>query len=227
MSTYNSDHIIESTTEIALLSGWGILKEYLSNMEDYLHETISEFKTGISEQKKTLRPGQRNQFDIDHVWDYIYYYDEFPYILRNSFLVSTYSLFEFDIDIICRKLKAVKKIPINLNNLYGNLLKRLKLYFKLAAVDYSFDNTTWDKINNYSNLRNCIVHRNGLLKEGDKDYKELLDYVKEKGLMKERTIIFDDAAETEIGLTKDFCEEVAENMQKFIDTAYKASITKD
>ena len=135
MSTYNSDHIIESTKELALYSGWGILKEYMSDMEDYLHETTEAFESDINEQKKTLTPEQLNQFHIDHVWDYVYYYDEFPYILRNSFFLSAYALFEVDRGMIRRMLRKAKQKPSELS----------------------------PPIDNYSKLRNCIAHTNGCL----------------------------------------------------------------
>jgi hypothetical protein len=220
-------YITQDMTEATLWWGWETIKGSMNDIEDYLVKTTEEFETDINEQKKTLKHKQRTQFDIDHVLEYIYYYDEFPYILRNSFFVSAYSLFEFDIDIICRKLKTTKQIPINLNDLSGYLLKRLKLYFKLAAVEYSFNSKTWKAINKYSKLRNCIVHSNGLLKKDDKDYKTLINYVKEKDIIKERYIISDEVAEQEIGLTRKFCEEVVETMQKFIDDAYKTSMIKE
>jgi hypothetical protein len=223
----NSHLPIEDMTESALWNSWATLKDYLSNMEDHLQKVTEQFEARVSDKTKTLTPGQFNEFMIDHVEEYIFYYDEFPYILRNSFFVSVYSLLEFDIDIVCRELKRTKEIPINLSDLYGDLLKRLKLYFKLAAVEYSFNNSkTWKEINKYSKLRNCIVHSNGLLKKDDKDYKALIEYVPKRGLIKERVIISGNVLEVELGLTKEFCKEVVDTMQKFIDAAYKESIRR-
>jgi len=226
MSTFLSRDYIEDSMEIAILWEWQTLKEYLNIMEDHLQKVTEQFEARVSEKKGTLTPGQFNEFEIDHVEEWVYYYDEFPYILRNSFFVSAYSLLEFDIDVICRKLKRTKEIPINLSDLYGDLLKRLKLYFKLAAVEYSFNGKTWKEINEYSKLRNCIIHNNGLLKKDDKDYKSLINYVKRKDIIKERVIISVEAAEQEIGLTEKFCKEAVDTMQKFIDAAYKDSIRR-
>ncbi len=205
---------IEDSVEIFLGQGWGNISEYITKMEAYLLEATDQFVASVGEV------GENN------VGDYQFYRDEFPYILRNSFFVSAYSLLEFDIDFICKELKTKKKIPINLSDLSGDLMKRLKLYFKLAAVEYPFNNKIWEEINNYSKLRNCIVHSNGLLKKDDKDYEALIKYVKEKSLAKERYIISDEAAELEIGLTKAFCEEAVDTMEKFIDSAYKESIRR-
>ncbi len=224
--TSNSYNFIESSIEIALVISWETLKEYMSDIEDYLRKTTEEFETDISEQKKNLTPEQHNQFDVDHLWGYVYYYDEFPYILRNSFLVSAYSLFEHNIGMICRNVKNEHKIPITWSDLMGNLLERAKKYFKLAGLDLLSDNPTWEEIDKYAKIRHCIVHRNGLLKEDYRYYKEIIEYVKTKGLIKQRTIIFDGTTDQAIGLTKEFCEKAVGTFQNFVRAVYKASMTK-
>jgi hypothetical protein len=214
-------NLCQDSMEAALWNGWCTLKDYLSNMEDHLQKVTERFESSVNEKKRTLTPERFNEFTIDHVEEYIFYDDEFSYILRNSFLVSAYSMFEDDINKICRKLKDTKQIPIKLSDLGVNLLEQAKKYCKLAGFDIT-KNLAWQEIDYYRRVRNCIVHRNGLLKVN----KDLIEYVKKKCLIKERVIIIDDTAEPEVGLTKLFCEEVIDTMQKFIDALYKNSIKK-
>lgn len=224
MNIPDPENFIDTVEEAVLYGGWTLLQDYLSTTGKYLREATEKFETRVREQERGLAPAQFNEFEIDHVDENIFYHDELPYILHNSFFVSAYFLLEYDIKKICKVLKDRKQIPINLSNLKGNLLDRLKLYFKLAGLDFS--NKIWPEITNYAKVRNCIVHSNGLLKESDRDYKELIKYIRKEGLIKERVIISGEAAEQEIGLTEKFCKEVVETMQKFIDAAYKDSMMK-
>lgn len=204
--TSNSYNLIASPEEAALHSGWETLKEYLSSMEDHLQKATERFEAYVSERKKKLTPEQFSEFEIDYVEEYIFYRDEFPKIVRNSFFVSAYSLLEFDKGRIRRMLRKAKQKPTNLSGL--------------------IDSEICQEINNYSKVRNCVVHNNGLVKESDRDYKALIEYISKKGLIMERSIIVDETAEPEIGLTKEFCKEAVDTMQKFVNAAYKTSMTK-
>lgn len=204
--TSNSGYICEDSTEAALWNGWDTLKEYLRSVEEYLQKTTEQFDARVSDKEKTLTPGQFNEFMIDHVEEYIFYYDEFPYILRNSFFVSAYSLLDFDKGRIRRMLREAKQKPTNLSGL--------------------IDRGICKEINKYCKLRNCIVHENGFPKETDRDGKSLIGYIRKKGLIKERFIISDNMSELEVGLTKEFCKEAVDTMQKFIDAVYKGSIRR-
>lgn len=205
----NSDYIsdgTESTMEVALWNGWDTLNEYLNSMEGYLQKATKQFEARVNKQKRTLTPEQFNEFTIDYVEESIFYCDEFPKIVRNSFFVSAYSLLEFDKGRIRRMLRKAKQKPTNLSGL--------------------IDSEICQEINNYSKVRNCVVHNNGLVKESDRDYKALIEYISKKGLIMERSIIVDETAEPEIGLTKEFCKEAVDTMQKFVDAVYKTSMTE-
>lgn len=204
--TSNSGYICEDSTEAALWTGWDTLREYLCRVEEYLQKATEQFEARVSDKKKTLTPGQFNEFMIDHVEEYIFYYDEFPYILRNSFFVSAYSLLDFDKGRIRRMLREAKQKQTNLSGL--------------------IDRGICKEINYYCKLRNCIVHENGFPKESDGDYKPLIRYIRGKDLVKERFIQSNEEVEREIGLTKEFCKEAVDTMQKFIDAVYKDSIKR-
>lgn len=217
MITSNSDYICYDLTEITIWNGWDALKQYLSMVEDYLKKTTDEFEAWIREQESKLPSTQRDEFKADHVEEFVQLYEEFPRLLRNSFLVSACSLLEYDLGVIRKRFKYGQRMTISASDFKGDKSKQSKLRSKLENLGLSNCDTFAQEISNYYKVRNCIVHKNGLLK-GDK--KELIEYVRLKG------IILEETTEPEIALTKKFCEEVVETMQNFIDAAYKAYITK-
>ena len=224
--TTSKHYPVEDMTEAALWNGWDTLKEYLSIMEDHLQKTTEQFEASVNEQKKTLTPEQFNEFEIDHVEEYVYYRDEFPYILRNSFLVSAISLLEYDMGRICESLRKIKGIQKSWSDLRGDIFEKFKQYYKKANLPLSVNDPAWQEIQDYYLIRNCVVHNMGLINKNVKKFDELKNFVKKKDIIKERHIIFDDAAEQEIGLTENFCEEAVDTMQKFIDAAYKNAIRR-
>jgi len=193
------------------------LKKYLDITEKYLQKAKADFDAWTDEQVKNLPPGQRQEFYDFYQDDYWQYAEKFPRILRNSFLVSACSLLEFEMDVFCKKLEEGQQIPISWNKLTGDKLERVKNYCKLVKLELSYNGQIWQEINRYYKVRHCIAHTSGLLKKlTDKDKKDLLPYLTEKRIISQDTI------EQEIALTKQFCEEVINTMQNFLNEVYTA-----
>ncbi len=195
------------------------LKKYLDITEKYLQKAKAEFKAWSDERVKELPAEQHQEFYDFYQDDYWQYAEKFPRILRNSFLVSAHSLLEYEMNVICRRLKKEHQIPISWNDLRGDVLERAKLYCKLARLDLPYNDKTWQEINHYSKVRNCIIHKNGLLKEFQDD-QDLIAYVTKKGIISQDTI------EQELALTEQFCAEVVETIQAFLEKLYKAVVKK-
>jgi len=195
---------------ILALNRWDELVEYLNRTEEFLQKAQGEFESWASEQIKRLSDTQRQEFYEYYADDYVRYQEGFPRILRNSFFISAYSLMEYEMGMICKRLQRKKQIPIRWNDLRGDVLERAKLYCKLTGLDLPYDDQTWQEINRYSKVRNCIVHKSGLLKEfqGDQD---LIAYITRKGIISQDTI------EQEIALTEQFCREVASTIHAFLE----------
>ncbi len=197
------------------------LKQYLHVTEKYLHKAKTDFKAWSDEQVKELPREQYDEYQDFHQDEYWRYEEKFPRILRNSFLVSAHSLLEYEINVICRRIEKEQQIPISWKDLKGDILGRTKSYCKLARLDLPVDDPTWQEIDNYYKVRNCIVHNNGLI-EGARKEKTLRDYITRKKIVSEDTI------EEEIALTAPFCEEVINTMKDFLDKVYKTIlITKE
>ena len=195
---------------ILALSRWDDLVEYLTRTEKSLQKALEEFEAKYYEEVQKFTPAQRQEFDELYAEDYWRYLEGFPRILRSSFLVSACSLLEYEIGMICKRLQQKKKILISCSDLRGDMLERAKLYCKLAGLDLPTDDSTWQEVNHYIKVRNCIVHKNGLLKEfqGDKD---LISYITRKGIISQDTI------EQEIALTEQFLKEVIVTIRAFLE----------
>jgi hypothetical protein len=210
----STDGLILDLEYIIASSRWDDLEEFLTKLEESLQKALVEFEAKYYKEVKKFTPAQRQEFDDLYAEDYWRYGVGFPRILRNSFLVSACSLLEYEIGMICKRLQQKKKIPISCSDLRGDVLERAKLYCKLVGLDFPADDSTWQEVNHYIKVRNCVVHKNGLLKEfqGDKD---LISYITRKGIISQDTI------EQEIALTEQFCRDVVKTMRKFLEELHK------
>jgi hypothetical protein len=195
------------------------LKRYLDITEQYLQKAKEDFKAWADEEVKKLPLQQREEFYDFYSDDYWRHEERFPRILRNSFLVSALSLLEYEIHVICTRLKKERPITISLSDLKGDTLEKTKLFFQTAGLNLKYDGQIWQEINKYYLVRNCIVHNSGLIK-GFKDERKLRAYITQKGTISHDTI------EEEIALTGQFCEEVIDTMQGFTEELYKTLTEK-
>ena len=187
------------------------LKKYLDITEKYLKTAEDDFKARVDKEteilsRENLSPGEINDILSDEYWRYS---ERFPRIFRNSFLVSAISLLEHELNLICNRLKKEQNIRINLSDLTGDTLERTKKYFQNAGLELPFSDPSWQEINNYYMVRNCIVHNNGLI-QGVKGERALRSYISRKKIISEDTI------KEEIALTPEFCREVVETIQVFL-----------
>ncbi len=196
------------------------LKQCLYVTEEYLGKAKEEFEAKSCEELG-LNLYPKDVCDDIYNEEQWYYAVKFPRIVRNSFLVTTLSLLEYEINVICNKLKIMQTIPINLSDLKGDVLDRTKIFYKLAGLDLQDNNLNWQEINKYYLVRNCIAHNNGLI-SGVKKEKELRVYITRK------KIISEDKIDEEIALTASFCKEVIKTIQYFLNDVYEAiSIAKN
>ncbi|MFC1968904.1 hypothetical protein ACFLVF_00220 [Chloroflexota bacterium] len=202
------------------------LRTEFDELEKYLKKAEIDFETHIQEQEKKLSTVDLSPEELDEIkefygeahWDYA---ETFPRILRISFFVSAYSLLEYKMAIICRWLKKDKQIPISWGDLRGDTLDQFKFYCKLAGLELAYDTPTWQEIQHYSMVRNCIVHNRGLL-EGVKQEKELHAYGSRKNIIEDSMLGLSIRPRAQIALTQEFCKEVTKTTWAFLSNILKA-----
>mgnify|MGYP001586639464 CR=1 FL=1 len=211
---------------IELHDGFDELERYLSITEEYLKKAEDNFENQLQEQVKKFSSAELPPEELDEIneyygeqhWDYA---ETFPRILRSSFFVSAYSLLEHKMALICRWLKKDKQLPVSWSDLKGDTLDQFKLYCKLASLDLSYNSQTWQEIQNYLRLRNCIVHNRGLIDEARQE-KELHAYVTRKKIMQDSLLGLSIRPRNQVSLTEDFCKEVIKTMWECLSNVLKA-----
>lgn len=139
------------------------LKEYIKLMEEFL----TKEKKDREENPSAIPNGDPNdefyQMYIDSLADEYYmeidkYENIFPQIIRRTFLMNLWSIFEMYIKIFSKKLENEANIPITIKNLSGDLLERIKYYFeRLGGINITTC-SEWEAINYLKDIRNFIIH---------------------------------------------------------------------
>lgn len=213
--------ILRGFLAIELHIGFDELERYLEITEEYLQKAKAEFETWLDEESKTLSPEERDEFNESYEQEYWDYAETFPRILRSSFFVSAYSLLESKMAIICRQLKKDKQMPISWSDLKGDTLDQFKLYCKLAGLELSYNSKTWQEIQHYCMLRNCIVHNRGLI-QGARQERELQAYANRKNIIEDLLVGLSIRSQLQIVLTKEFCKDVTKTIWAFLNNVLKA-----
>ena len=211
--------VLKGLFAIELRMGFSELKNYLEITEKYLQKAKEDFETSAHEQAEKLsaaNPDLRTD-EIDDILsnDYWEYAETFPRTLRSSFFVSAYSLLESKMALICRQLKKDKQIPIGWSDLKGSTLDQFKFYCKLAGLEISYSSKSWQEIQHYCILRNCIVHNNGFI-SGFRDEKKMIAYAEKKEIVDRSILLPSIRPRAIIALSEQFCKEVIETIQDFL-----------
>ena len=217
--------ILKGLFAIELQMGFSELKNYLAITEKYLQKAKEDFETSAHEQAEKLsaaNPDLRTD-EIDDILsnDYWEYAETFPRTLRSSFFVSAYSLLESKMALICRQLKKDKQIPIGWSDLKGSTLDQFKFYCKLAGLEISYNSKSWQEIQHYSRVRNCIVHNRGLIK-GSSKKEELRAYAERKNITDDTLVGISIRRQDQIALTEQFCREVIKTIWAFLSKVLEA-----
>ncbi|MCY8106655.1 hypothetical protein P9E03_20765 [Bacillus mojavensis] len=183
--------------------------EYLDDVED----RFENVKMRYENEAKELSP----EIEEDY-WDY--YIDEYhdfnityPSILRSSVFTSIYSFLEYHLISRCLDKDILEKVK------YDRGIFKAKNYFKLIYKSNEkfnqskiFSNSIWNKIIDYSKIRNCYVHNSGIITmiPDEEKQKEIIQIIR-----KTNHIEIDDRKRIQI-LDRGFCKEFHEVVYKFI-----------
>ena len=212
MNTPHSNKNSPNDIQFIFDSEWIFLEDYLDRIELFLRDEREFFDNWAIGQTEALSPEQQEEFYFKEVETYLLN-EKFPKFLRNSFFVSSYSLWEYHISIICKLFKEKQQIAICVSDMHGTLLKRTQLFWKLAKQIFPCDSNSCDDLENYSSVRHCIVHSNSSIKQNN---KHLFDYANRKNLVSIENDI------TRLVLSKEFCKESLRTMKDFVITLYQS-----
>lgn len=136
-----------------------IITSDFNDIRNYLDHHSNFHKTELGELNKIIEMNYDDEH-IHHVVDIYNDFNRFNQILYSSQVVVIYSLLEFWILRIAKKVEDRTQSKIKLKDLRENSdLERARKYINLIG-DIEFDdlNESWKEILNYRVVRNLIVH---------------------------------------------------------------------
>ncbi len=111
----------------------------------------------------------------------------FPQLQRTSSLISLYLTLENSLNFLCQTGSRYSDSAVELVDLVNtNLIERAKIYLvKVLKLNFPQESPAWKEIGKIQQIRNALVHNNGIVKSGNTslisyikqcDYIELVDY---------------------------------------------------
>jgi len=143
----------------------------LDELEDYFQELERKFET--DKKKISLRYEEatsKSKLDPEEEADLAEYFSEEFQIIEDTFLktfrysmiVTICSVIEVALNDLCRYIRHLKELPLSLEDLRDDGLRRAETYLtKVCAIYFSTTAHEWNEIIKLSLIRNCIVHAQG------------------------------------------------------------------
>ncbi|MED4971372.1 hypothetical protein, partial [Parageobacillus toebii] len=165
---------------LSIHMGLDSFTHYINAMENFLDNQLKELEEQYIEETKNVPPEvAENIFEYQYEDQFYYYQDEFPNILRKSFIISLYSFLEQELIRICRHIEKNNSFEVRLDDIKDKGIFKCHEYLtEIAKIDFSTVNNEWEKIKKINKIRNHFVH-NG---------SDILDKVVKPKSNKERKI---------------------------------------
>lgn len=143
-------------------SGLKDLRAYTDKIESYLES--QKYKIEERHDKETHKTDEER--DADALLRNISLrlgYGRHIEIFTKSAIVSIYTYLEFFLEDFCKKINEYDKRQISPKEIYGSGIFRSKTYLsKILLLDLGDLNSEWEKLVKLSEIRNFLVHSNGV-----------------------------------------------------------------
>jgi hypothetical protein len=183
----------------------------MRELEIFLNETENLF----SNRANTLRSENEYYDDLDE--KHLFYY-WFPNLQRRNFIITLISIVEIETRSYCDILFKHNKVAIKYSDLRGTAIEKFINYSeKLAGLEFNYEDNTIDNIKGMTELRNCIVHADGVI-EGYRKEGMITEFAKSFG-----GVIINKGR---IYLTKSFCKDALVLVKDFFNEIFKSGYFK-
>ena len=206
-------------------SEWANINFYgnYCNFADHLEEIsnyLNEFQNYIQVTNHHLQNGRISGHDAEHLDSMRYNFQHtHGNILRQSTIISLYILLENAVDEYCETFKKHSGGTIKLSDFKGDILERLKTYLKkVASIPFDFSSGLWQYIIGLHEVRNCLVHNNGVV-EGFGKRKVIEQFARQQNLITIRDEYF-------IEITFNGCKESIEQVDRLLVTLTELAFDK-
>ncbi|TYO99363.1 hypothetical protein EDC39_103209 [Geothermobacter ehrlichii] len=149
--------------------------------KDILEKEQSDFKKRVDTKVESLTGSARENY-LEWLTDnHFYLFNVFPSLQWLSLFNTAYSMFEKNMNYICRLAEIKTKSNFKLKDLNGQGIRRAKLYLKkVANIEKPFVGLEWKEITEYAALRNVMAHATGELDLSRDDHKKVLDFARQR-----------------------------------------------
>jgi hypothetical protein len=91
--------------------------------------------------------------------------ESFSTTLYDSVMISLWIFMESEFRGYCRAMQNVMGIKISFSDIYGSPIEKFKIYTqKVANLDFGLTNENWEDLKAINEIRNSIVHLDGVVK---------------------------------------------------------------
>lgn len=102
---------------------------------------------------------------------------DFRRLLRFTVIVATYTLVESSLLLISQEIAKRMDLSLAVSDLRAkDLVSRFRKFWTKVAGLRWFKDIRWERLRDIQELRNCIAHRNGVIRENDGRIKTLLTH---------------------------------------------------
>ena len=200
-----------SGAEWRLTGEFELYRSLLALLDQELHSRLRERREVLEEAIDSTQD-EAIQIELDLIIsDEGVEGEKFKSILFNSFFVASFALFEHKLSIICEGAQKTSGTPFSVDD-RGLNMARAKTYLQKIGVEVPVQDSGWQGITNYRELRNKIMHDGAVLS----DKKGLLKYAET------RDIASSWGGRVMVGITRPFCEEAIDNLAQFLLKLYRA-----
>jgi hypothetical protein len=137
-------------------------------------ENLRRFAEGIERNLRSEAGETAGAVDSDDgVWQL---HQVLPWLYRGSALLTVLGFLEHNLNAVCETLRRERGIQTPITDLPGKGLRRARLYLqKHLGIDFPVHGEAWNTLLKYSDIRNLIAHRDGLVKDDDPELLRFID----------------------------------------------------
>ncbi|HHF2892532.1 TPA: hypothetical protein ACPJZ3_004641 [Vibrio diabolicus] len=148
-------------------------KEHARKVDDFLESEAEPFKADVEKLAQGKESYERDEYLEEMAEQFQELKFEFPSIQRRAELITIYTVLEHQFQQICQAYERELENPVKIKDLDSNgIIDQCRKYLeKVALVDFPSKYPAWVEITKIQQLRNCVVHADGVVKTGNQDLR--------------------------------------------------------
>ena len=206
------------------------LTDFLSHSEAQLQESHHTARAEIG-SGLTIPPGASGE-DVQELLSQHEYEIEgcdhrykiaFARMLRFSVVIMCFTLVESNLSRIAREIVKRNQLSLDMEDLQAkNLVKRFeKFWTKVAGLTWWQDTSKWELLKDVEELRNCIAHRNGVVRDNDARVRRMIKDTVGVGLVSPNDALVDPDDAGTVVIEARYCRRIVEELAGLMNEVFE------